>query len=380
MEKSRVQPYQDMRVWDGLSESGRIAFHSHDVEPIASMTENQNLTRALLSRLDDLPPVSVFDKTGVDNIELGSIPALASPAPDLSLYPHIKLSNQLTLAARLLVGADGVNSPVRTFAGITSRGWDYGRHAVVATLRLTAGANYNGDGQQRGTAYQRFLPSGPVALLALPGNYATLVWTTTPAQATRLKALGTDDFIAMVNAAFRLETVDIDFMFTIDSGQQSELEWRESIAPSVGAEGNGDIPPLIETVQAGSITSFPLRLRQASSYVTDRIALVGDAAHTIHPLAGQGLNMGLADSQSLSSAIEYAVEHGADIGNEMTCLNKYNSEMWMTNNRMLGAVDKLHWLYSAKFGPLVGLRSFGLRSVDKLEGLKGWFMRQAGGI
>lgn len=369
-----------MRVWDGLSGSGRIAFDSQNSEPIASMTENQNITRALLSRLEELPPISVFDETRVDGINLESPPASASSTLDLSLYPHIRLSNQHTLAARLLVGADGVNSPVRGFAGITSRGWDYDRQGVVATLRLAFSAGHAGDDSPRRIAYQRFLPSGPIALLALPGDYATLVWTTTPAQATRLKALSSDDFIAMINAAFRLETVDLDYMFSVESGQHNELEWRNSVASSAAADLNGDIPPLIQTVQAGSIASFPLRLRQAASYVTDRVALIGDAAHTIHPLAGQGLNMGLADSQSLASAIEYAVGHGADIGNEMTCLNKYNSDMWMTNNRMLGAVDKLHWLYSAKSGPVVGLRSLGLKTVDRFESLKRWFMRQAGAI
>ena len=90
--------------------------------------------------------------------------------------------------------------------------------------------------------------------------------------------------------------------------------------------------------------------------------------------------MGLADSSSLASAIEYAVKHGADIGDEMTCLDKYNSDMWLKNNRMLGAVDKLHWLYSMKNGPVVGLRGLGLRAVDSVGPVKSWFMKQAGGL
>ncbi len=89
--------------------------------------------------------------------------------------------------------------------------------------------------------------------------------------------------------------------------------------------------------------------------------------------------MGLGDSSALASAIEQAVKHGADIGNEITCLDQYNGDMWMSNNRMLGAVDKLHWLYSMKSGPVVGLRGLGLRAIDSLGPVKDWFMKQAGG-
>lgn len=347
------------------------------------MTENQNLTRALVRRLDELPRISLFDKTTVEGIHLGPPPSSMATEPtslDLSSYPHVTLSSKHTIAARLLVGADGLNSPVRKFAGIATRGWDYDRHGVVATLKLAPGAGRRSDYPVKVTAYQRFLPTGPIALLALPGNYATLVWTTTPAQAVRLKSLSPEDFIAMVNAAFRLEVVDLDYMFTIPTGQFDELRWRESVSPSQVAEENAEVPHRIETVQEGSIASFPLRLRQSTTYTAHRTAFIGDAAHTIHPLAGQGLNMGLGDSRSLAGAIEDAVNYGADIGNELSCLDKYNREMWMSNNRMLGAVDKLHWLYSMKSGPVVGLRGLALRAIDNLGPVKGWFMRQAGGL
>lgn len=373
-----------MRVWDGLSSTGRIDFDSPSQDsPIAYMTENQNLTRALVKTLDGMPSMSLFDKTSVEKIHLGPPPsstAAESSSLNLSSYPHLALSSKHTIATRLLVGADGINSPVRTFAGIQTRGWEYDRHGVVATLKLASAAGHEPNNPQRRTAYQRFLPTGPVALLALPNDYATLVWTTTPSHAARLKSLSTVDFIAMVNAAFRLDVVDLDYMSTLASGQVDELQWRESLLPSTAATENGEVPHLVETVQEDSIASFPLRLRQSSTYTTHRTALIGDAAHTIHPLAGQGLNMGLGDSRSLVSAIQHAVNHGADIGDEINCLDKYNSQMWMSNNRMLGAVDKLHWLYSMKNGPVVGLRGLGLKAVDSLGPVKGWFMRQAGGL
>lgn len=341
------------------------------------MTENQNLTNAIVKRLDELPALSMFDNTSVENIDLG--PPQETLALNLTSYPHIRLSSNHTIVARLLVGADGLKSPVRTFAGIGTRGWDYDRHGVVATLKLAQGARRDPNHSGHLTAYQRFLPTGPIALLALPDNHATLVWTATPTQAALLKNLSQEDFMAMVNAAFRLEIVDLDYMFTLSSGQLKELLWRESVF-SPTTDKNGEVPPRIEAVQKGSIASFPLRLRHATTYTAHRIALVGDAAHTIHPLAGQGLNLGLGDSQSLASAIENAVDHGADIGNEMHCLDRYSSDRWMSNNRMLGAVDKLHWLYSTKWPPVVGLRQLGLNAVNSMGPVKDLFMRQAGGM
>lgn len=339
------------------------------------MTENPNLQRALLQRLEDLAPFSIFDSTKVASIEDGPSPSSQDPL-DLSSYPSVTLSSGQRILARLLVGADGFNSPVRTFAGIASRGWDYERHGVVATVKYSGRDMYHA--KKNGvTAYQRFLSSGPIALLAMPGGYATLVWTTTPEKAATLKSLAQEDFVAMVNAAFRLENVDLEYMSGLDKGQTEEFSWRCSVTGV--KEDETSIPRLVESVQDGSVASFPLRYRQADTYISSRVALVGDAAHTVHPLAGQGLNMGLADVQSLANTIEYAVERGADIGDEMY-LDRYNSEMWMQNNRMLGVTDKLHKLYSVGWGPLVGIRSMGLKMVDQLGPVKRWLMSQAGGI
>ena len=388
LQHDRIQPYSHMHVWDALSSTSKIDFlgknsgKSKDIT-IACMTENLNLTSALLKQLDSLKPISTFQATSVASIDLGPPPD-TEESLDLSSYPHINLSSSNTpLVARLLVGADGLNSPVRHFSNISTRGWDYERHGVVATLRLSssddsdAGAESPPQIRDNATAYQRFLPSGPVALLPLPGDYASLVWSSTPEQAARLKALDYADFAAMVNAAFRLSVVDIEYMSKMPSGQADELAWRLR-ATNVPMQDEASYPKVIESVQERSIASFPLRMRQADQYVGERVALIGDAAHTIHPLAGQGLNMGLADVASLVRTLEYAVKHGGDIGVRGN-LEAYEGEMWIKNNRMLGVVDKMHKLYSVSWGPLVGLRSWGLGMVDKSESLKGWIMGQAGG-
>lgn len=378
-----------MSVWDGVTgqaihfdwatASGPPLFPQQPPPPsasnrtIATMAENANLTSALLSTLStettstsvELPPATLLPFTSVSSITLGG----PTPTLDLSSWPILTLSSGTQLAARLLVGADGPNSSVRTFAGIASHGWDYERHGVVATLKL---APHTATAEGR-TAYQRFLPSGPVALLPLSGDYASLVWSTTPAHAALLKSLSPGDFIAAVNAAFRLSHVDIEYMSTMPSGHIDELTWRERHTPFDASL----VPPLITDVQAGSVASFPLRMRHAEAYTGERVALVGDAAHTVHPLAGQGLNLGLGDVRSLAGVLAGVVERGGDVGDQIG-LEGYAAERYARNHVMLGVCDKLHKVYSWSSGPVVWGRSVGLGAVEGWGGLKGLVMGAAG--
>jgi len=373
LDRSRVQPYQEMQVWDGVSDA-RIEFEwgppaaASGSTTIAYMVENLNLTSGLLKRLDELSGVSVYDNARVERISHGRE---TEDGLDLTEWPVVHLSGGKQLYARLLVGADGANSPVRSFAGIEAKGWDYGRHGVVATLELE-GSGWGGD--QMKVAYQRFLPTGPVAMLPLPGNYSTLVWSTTPENAALLKKLGPKDFIAMVNAAFRLSTVDLEFLHKQGGGQADEVAWRfqhKHVDPAT-------VPQTVVGVQEGSVASFPLKLRHADTYIGERVALVGDAAHTIHPLAGQGLNQGQGDVQSLAKTIGFSVDHGMDLGARMS-LEAYNAERYAANHVLLGVCDKLHKLYSVGSGPLVPLRSLGLSAVNAFGPLKGFLMSQAAG-
>ena len=230
------------------------------------MIENANITQALLTRLTEFKPIDTFSPCRVQSIDLGA----ENSRVDLRTWPVVTLNNGERIAARLLVGADGANSPVRTFAGIESRGWDYNRHGVVATLRL-AGPGWGGETHK--IAYQRFLPTGPVAMLPLPGNMASLVWSTTPERAARLKQLGAEDFVAMVNAAFRLSPVDLEYLHTISEGQQEEVDWRSRHTPVDDTK----VPTTVVAVQEGSVAPFPLKMRHADTYTGERVALVGYA-------------------------------------------------------------------------------------------------------
>jgi ubiquinone biosynthesis monooxygenase Coq6 len=265
-----------MQVWDGITDS-RISFDwaepTSSLAPqqsiptsktIAYMIENLNLTTALQKRLKSLGSATIFSPARVDGIAYGE----DTPDLDLSSWPVVTLNNGQSLAARLLVGADGQNSPVRTFAGIESRGWDYGRMGVVATIQLEGPGR---QGQEHNIAYQRFLPSGPVAMLPLPGNMASLVWSTLPERAAKLKSLKPDDFCALVNAAFRLSAVDLAYLHTMPEGQKEEVDWREE-----NTRFNKDAVPMrVVGVQEGSVAPFPLKMRHADSYITERVALVG---------------------------------------------------------------------------------------------------------
>lgn len=380
IDTTRVQPYHEMQVWDGVSGArisfdwaGSGAFPYFSSPPpssgtIAFMIETLNLTSGLLNCLSSLGGTDLISSTKVEGIQLGE----ESEELDLRSWPIVNLSNGRSLAARLLIGADGINSPVRTFAGIQTRGWDYNRHGVVATLQLE-GPGWGGNSHK--TAYQRFLPTGPIAMLPLPGNMASLVWSTHPERAALLKSLSKDNFVSMVNAAFRLSTVDLDYLHTMSSGQADDVAWREQHTPNDAQS----LPMRVSSVQEKSVASFPLRMRHADTYTTERVALVGDAAHTVHPLAGQGLNLGLGDSASLVKTISEAVSAGADIGSTIS-LEQYNQERYAENNAILGVCDKLHKLYSVESGPVVWGRTVGLNLVDKLWPVKDAIMKKAAGI
>ncbi|QIW96343.1 hypothetical protein AMS68_001861 [Peltaster fructicola] len=390
---NRTQEYQRMHVWDGVSGT-KISFDPEDRrsgilnsitsvipgtrwasqqgdDTIATMCENTNLTTALLRQLQTMSNVEIFDSTKVSAIALGPEP-VDEKSLDLSQWPVVSLSNR-NLAARLLIGADGANSPVRQFADIPAHGWDYNAQGVVATLSVDRSSEYIG----QYTAYQRFLPTGPIALLPLPDNKVSLVWSTTPQLAAKLKSLSSEDFIAMVNGAFRLLSTDLAYIHTLSSAQAEEVAWREGQTDSA-ALGLPATIPRVTAVQQGSIASFPLRMRHADLYTGHRVALIGDAAHTIHPLAGQGLNLGLADAEALAGRIVEGIETGMDIGS-CWCLDDYNSDRWAANNAVMGVCDKLNKLYSTDSAPVVAARSLGLGLVDRLGPLKGMIMGAAAG-
>ncbi|ODQ66410.1 ubiquinone biosynthesis monooxygenase COQ6 [Nadsonia fulvescens var. elongata DSM 6958] len=367
----RIQSYDEMKVWDGLSDA-QLEFNPAilgENTDIAYMVEVFNIQHSLLKRIDKLNEslgknkLEIIQKSRVKSITQGE----NNESVGQSEWPIVHLDNGKSIKTRLLVGCDGANSPVRTFAGIESRGWDYNRQGLVATLKLEWE-------DFRNIAWQRFLPTGPIAMLPLPNGFASLVWSTTPELAEHLKSLSSKDFVAMVNAAFRLKDVDLRYMYTMKEGLTEELEWRRQ--HTIIENEDNSIPLMAVDVLDRSRASFPLKLKHADTYVSERVALVGDAAHTTHPLAGQGLNMGQADVKSLVNALETAVKRGSDIGSSLS-LEPYFSERYLPNHLLLGVVDKLHKIYSWRSPVIVAGRSIGLNLVNKFDLVKKFLMSQA---
>ncbi|KAF8420506.1 ubiquinone biosynthesis mono0xygenase COQ6 [Tirmania nivea] len=330
---TQVQPYNAMKVWDSVS-GAKIDF-SWDAPSyqtivtttsgiIAYMTENINLTYGLISRLDELGGVEVLDKMRVERIKNG----VDDGEVDFNGWPVVEMSGGRKLTARLLVRVDRANSPIRRWAEVESRGWDYGRMGVVAILQLQGSGV---EGQKM--AYQRFLPTGPVAFLPLPGNFMTLVWSTTPKQVTQLKSLYPTEFVALVNAVFKFSHVDLQYYeFHTPADLTYDITWRENATPV----DESQVPPRVIDVQDSSVAIFPLKMRYADTYIAERVTLVGQ-----------------------------------DIGAVLS-LENYVAKRYMANHVLLGVVDKWYKLYGMETVLVVALRSVGLGIVDRLGPLKGF--------
>ncbi|KAG6829885.1 hypothetical protein H0H92_003154 [Tricholoma furcatifolium] len=402
---NRTAPIEEMQVWDGVSDA-RINFSSSEIglqrpeDGMARLTENLNLQRGLLRRLEKLPEVEILDKTKVKSI--------LQDTEERGGWPLVHLDNGQTLRARLLVGADGFNSPVRTYAQIPSFGWSYDTSGIVATMVHPPRGAFQAPNT---TAYQRFLPTGPIAFLPLTATVSSLVWSTRPHIASALTASDPAVLASMINAAFRLPELSLRYLYDrlIEghaSGKplthpeiQEEIAWRErshAIDPNsayasamvraadevgIPPADSEFVPPLVTSLQPGSVATFPLKFNHTEAYIGEgqgsRTVLVGDAAHTVHPLAGQGLNMGLADAECLARCIEGALEKGGDVGS-YTALLPYAQERYLENHTIMGAIDKLHKIYTTTFEPVVWARSVGVEVLNELDSVKAALMMTVG--
>jgi 2-octaprenyl-6-methoxyphenol hydroxylase len=288
-------------------------------EPFAHMIENGPLNEALA------------EKARTEGVELRAV-AVAR----FEIHPDrivATLSDGRAIAARLLVAADGARSALREQAGIATHGWTYGQSAIVTTV-----AHERDHG---GRAEEHFLPAGPFAILPLKGKRSSLVWTETTSEAARIVALPEDLFHAELERRFGLHLGDISV--------------------------------------AGPRRAYPLGLHIARSFIAERLALIGDAAHVIHPIAGQGLNMGLRDGAALAEAIVDAARLGLDCGGA-DVLERYQRWRRFDTMAMGVATDGLNRLFSNESDALRIVRDVGLGVVDRLPALKSFFIREAAGV
>ena len=321
-----VSPYGRMVVWDALAEPfgrGSICFDSAElgVSCLGHIVDNGLIQWGLWQRLGQLAGVTLCCPERVTGLELDEDRVL------------LQLEGGQQIAASLAVGADGGASPSRGFAGIEVDGKSYDQTAVVAHVRT--------ERPHQETAWQRFLPDGPLALLPLHDGRCSIVWSTTPEQAAALQEADANAFHRLVTDA------------------------------SAGVLG--------EVVDSGRRASFPLRLQHARDYTTTRFALAGDAAHTVHPLAGQGVNLGFLDAAALAEVVLDAVAADRDPG-EQQPLRRY--ERWRKGENLLAAtgIDAIGQLFLDRHA-LVGVaRRLGLTLVNDAAMLKNELIRRAMGL
>jgi len=320
-----AQPILDMVVTDSkLDDALRPTFLTFDGEiepgePFAHMIENPPLIAALTDRARHL---------GVELLPL-AVATFENNAGGIA----VTLSNGETIPAKLLVAADGAHSAIREQAGIKSFGWLYGQSGIVTTIAH--------EREHNGRAEEHFLPAGPFAILPLKGKRSSIVWTEEEKEAERIVALSDAEFHAEAERRFGLHLGDIAI--------------------------------------AGPRRAYPLGLSVARSFIAERIALVGDAAHVIHPIAGQGLNMGLRDIAALAESVVDAVRLGLDPGSAAV-LDRYQRWRRFDTMAMGVATDGLNRLFSNRSDLLRLVRDVGLGIVDRLPMLKEFFIREAAGV
>jgi 2-octaprenyl-6-methoxyphenol hydroxylase len=322
---AEAQPIRAMKITDsGSGDISRPTFLTFegDVapgEPYAHMTPNRVLTRVLLdavqARAQFVAPVEV---TGYS-----ADTALASLAP----------KDGRTLRAPVIIAADGAMSALRAMAGIGVVSHDYKQSGIVTTIAHEL--------PHEGVAYEHFLPAGPFASLPLPGNRSSLVWTESTEEAARLKSLPLEAVARLIEAA---------------------------MGSSLGTV----------TVEE-SLQSFPLRLQLAREFVGPRLAIIGDAAHVIHPLAGQGLNLGLKDVAALAETLVDAMRLGLDHG-APDVLARYQQWRRFDTSLMAAVTDNLNRLFSNDVAPVRAVRDVGLGLVDRMTPIKDALIARAAGL
>lgn len=321
------QPILDIKVSDGRAGEGPSPFFMHfdhaEIEegPMGYMVQDRFLRHSLLDAMAQSERITHLagETICAQSVEPGLVTAT--------------LASGSTLTAKVLVGADGRKGGTAERAGIKRTGWGYGQTALVCAIEH--------EQPHHGVAHQFFMPPGPLAILPLPGNVSSIVWSETEANAARFHALPDQDYLTMLKPRFG------DFL--------------------------GDIK------LAGQRYTYPLSLSLAHNLVADRIALIGDAAHGVHPIAGQGLNAGMRDIAALAEIITDATRRGEDPGS-LAVLRRYEEWRRFDNTALAVATDGFNRLFSNDSAIVRNLRDVGMGIVNAMPGLRRGFMREAAGL
>ncbi|KRZ53514.1 Ubiquinone biosynthesis monooxygenase COQ6 [Trichinella nativa] len=351
MKNSRVQPVLRMIVWEDCS-NAHLTFENptYDSEkPLAYIIENDLMLSSFSKRIFSSSNVTFQSETTVKSVKL---------ADSLSDLVTVHFGDSSTVTAKLLIAADGSNSRIRSAMGVRTLQWNYDQKSIIANLKLIYA-----NPEDSCTAWQRFVRTGPLAVLPLSNDQASLSWSCDDEFARKLMDMSETDFVDSLNIAL------------CDQGSQnvvtnSTLDLMDTFFENVCNVKNRPtaiVPPTVVGVEKR--VAIPLSLVQPAHYVDHRVALIGDSAHRIHPLAGQGVNLGYADVQELANVIENAMMAGCDIGS-MLHLREYETRRQREVIPIAFGCDALKKLYSHKFSPIVLARSLGVNFIEKSPFLK----------
>jgi len=331
MQSQRLQVYQHMHVWDKAG-YGKLDFDVNDVSSQAShnsfsseqhlghIIENNVIRNALWEKAQSDNGITFFTDEAVSSIGVGNTEVFAS------------FSSGVPITAKLVVGADGANSWVRQQMNMPIAFRDYDHHALVATVKCEQG--------HQNTAWQVFLPTGPLALLPLfEENLCSIVWSTSPDDAKRLKALSNEDFSKELSAA------------------------------SDGKVGN-------ITLESERFT-YPLMMRLAHDFVKEKVVLIGDAAHTIHPLAGQGVNLGLLDAVALSQTLCGECDSATNVNDSVKALKAFARWRKSEATEMVVAMEAIKQVFTPQHEVPKFLRGIGMSLINHFSPAKKLLIQQA---
>lgn len=319
----QTQPMLEIKVTDGRAGEGPAPWMLHfdhaEIEegPMGYMCEDRFLRQTLLAAMDGNDRITQLSGETVVAQSKGSV----------------TLASGKTLTAQLVIGADGRSSGTAERAGIQRTGWGYGQTAIVCALKH--------EKPHSGIAHQFFMPTGPLAILPLTGNRCSIVWSETEARAAEIMAMNDADFLDALRPAF------------------------------------GDF--LGEITLKGKRFSYPLGLTLANRFIADRIALIGDAAHGVHPIAGQGLNAGLRDVAALVDVLSDAKQRGEDIGGAAV-LARYEQWRRFDTATLAAATDTFNRLFSNDNPILRAVRDVGMGMINAAPNLRRKFIREAAGL
>lgn len=316
----RLCPYRRMRVWET---QGDTEFNSNDIQQdeLGYIVENRITQLALLERLDAFENVDLLCPAAIGEINYSKGSTV------------IELNEGKKISTGLLVAADGGHSKVRQSVGMGVTSWDYKQNALVVYIETDYG--------QQDITWQRFVPSGPQAFLPLTGNFGSIVWYNSPDEVNRLKKLSHSALLYEMTQAF--------------------------------PDCLGSVKRIISTA------SFPLKRQHAQNYVKPGVALVGDAAHMINPLAGQGVNIGLLDAAALAQVLIEADNQGQTAGS-IEVLKRYEKMRRNENLKMMTLMDLFYRVFSNRILPVKLLRNLGLGLAERVTPAKNKVMRYAMGL